>query len=167
MRVFAIVRVLVLAFVVVLGAGCAVAPEQKVEPNYDRRVERILLQEDITYSIDEDGDFRVVFDLGEGRSQLAYIISDTSDYEGLEIREIWSVGYQSEEGPFPADVANLLLEDTFTRKLGGWARDEGMAVYIVRLDADADADELINSLLLALYVADEVEESLTGDKDEF
>lgn len=167
MRISAIVRVLALACVAALGAGCAAVSEQKVEPNYDRRVERILLQEDITYSIDEDGDFRVVFELDEGRTQLGYIISDTSDYEGIEIREIWSVGYQSEEGEFPADVANRLLEETFNMKLGGWARDEDMAVYVVRLDADAGADELINALLLALYAADDMEEALTGDKDEF
>jgi len=136
-------------------------------PKHDRRVARILKGEDISYKIDKDGDFKVTFDVGGGRSQMAFIMSDTSEYRNFEIREIWSIGYRSATDQFPSSVANRLLEETFPKKLGAWAKKDNLAIFMVRVAADADAESLISALKLALEAADEMEEKLTGDKDEF
>lgn len=133
----------------------------------DYRVQRILEEREIIYEIDSDGDFKVTFDLGEGRSQLAFIMSKTNQYGNLEIREIWSIGYRSATEKFPAAVANLLLEDTLPKKLGGWAKHGDLAVFMVRISANADAESLMNALTVAMQSADEIEERLTGSKDEF
>ncbi|MDI6797397.1 MAG: hypothetical protein QMD09_10650 [Desulfatibacillaceae bacterium] len=136
-------------------------------PKHDSRVEKILKERDIAYRIDKDGDFRVTFDMGEGRSQLAFIMSKTSEYRNFEIREIHSVGYRSATEQFPPSVANQLLEDNFLIKLGAWAKVGNLAIFIVRLSADADGESLVNALRLTLESADEMEMKLTGDEDEF
>jgi len=136
-------------------------------PKADQRVRKALDELELKYTIDSDGDFRVLFDMGEGRSQLAIIRSSTSKYRNLEVREIWSVGYKSEGKQFPQEVANALLEDTFPKKLGAWAKLDDLAVFVVKFPADADNETLLSCLKLALEAADAMEEKLTGEKDEF
>lgn len=136
-------------------------------PKHDVRVARILEAEEIKFEIDSDGDFNVTFDVGGGRSQMAIIMSNTSEYRNFEIREILAIGYRGATDQFPASVANQLLEDTYPKKLGAWAKQGKLAVFIVRVDADADAESLVSALKLTLEAADEMEEKLTGDTDEF
>lgn len=139
----------------------------KAKPKPDPRVEAIMAEQDIKYSIDKDGDFRVVFDVGDGRSQLAFIRSTTSRYDDLEIREILSVAYRSENDEFPPEVANALLEDSYTKKLGAWGKQGGTAAFVVRIAADADGESLRSALKATLKSADAMEQRLTGDKDAF
>lgn len=143
------------------------APIGKARPKSDPRVETILEDLDIKYEIDEDGDYRVIFEVEDGRSQLAFIRSATSEYKGLEVREILSIAYRSERDVIPADVATTLLEDTYNKKLGCWGKQGKTVVFIVRIDADADAKSLESSLMYALAAADEMEAEFAGDKDEF
>lgn len=133
----------------------------------DQRVRKVLDDLEIKYTIDADGHFRVLFEMGGGRSQLAIIRSATSEYRNLEVREIWSVGYKSAGEKFPADVANALLEDTFPKKLGAWTKVDNLAIFVVKFAADADKETVLSCLKLALEAADTMEEKLTGDKDEF
>ncbi len=137
------------------------------EAKADARVRKALEALEIKYEIDSDGDFRVLFEMGEGRSQLAIVRSMTTEYRNLEVREIWSVGYKSEGEKFPADVANALLEDTFPKKLGAWAKMDNLAIFVVKFAADCDNETLLSCLKLALEAADTMEEKFTGDKDEF
>lgn len=139
------------------------------KPEHDKRVQKILDDKEITYVIDSDGDFKVTFDMGNDRSQVAFVRSSTNTYGTFEIREIWAVGYRSpsDDDAFPARVANRLLEDTFSKKLGAWAKMGELAVYVVKISANCDAESLMAALTFALEAADEMEEELTGDKDEF
>lgn len=137
------------------------------EPKYDERVRKILKDEDIRYTIDSDGDFKVIFEMQGDRTQMAFIRSTTEVYQNLEIREIWSFGYESETDVFPAEVASKLLEDTFIKKLGAWGKAGKRALYVVRISANADAETLMNALQMALESADEMEAQLTGETDEF
>ena len=65
-------------------------------PQGDPRVKRMLDALELKYSSDDDGDFQVVVEFEDGRSQLAYINSDTQFMNDFEIRELWSVAYISE-----------------------------------------------------------------------
>jgi hypothetical protein len=139
------------------------------KPEHDKRIQKILDEKEIKYVIDSDGDFKVTFDMGDDRSQVAFIRSSTNTYGKFEIREIWAIGYRSpsDNGAFPASVANRMLEDTFSKKLGAWAKMGELAVYVVKISANTDAESLMAALTFALEAADEMEEELTGDKDEF
>ena len=71
------------------------------------------------------------------------------------------------ETSFPKSVANSLLEDTFSKKLGAWAKLGNRAVFVVKISANADAESLFNGLKACMLSADTMEEKLTGDTDEF
>lgn len=156
-----------LALAGVLTAPMALAQVGEDTPDYDERVAKALRDSGVEYSIDADGDFRVVREMGRGRTQLAIVRSVTSEYRNFEIREIWSVGYESEGGQIPARVANMMLEDTFQKKLGSWAKMDNLGVYMVKLSANADAESLFSALKLAMESADELEERLSGTEDAF
>jgi hypothetical protein len=135
----------------------------------DERVRAALEELGLSYEIDGDGDFKVVFEFEEdGRSQLGYINSGTEQFELFEIREIWSPGYQSDI-PFTADVANRLLEDSFEKKLGAWQtminNDQNVAVFAAKVAANSDAASLYACLKLVLVAADEIEKELLGTDD--
>lgn len=121
------------------------------------------------YRVDEDGDFILTFGLPDDRSQLAYVMSRTQQYGSLHVREIWSPGYRAAEagGEFPAAVANRLLADTQLSKLGGWAKQDGVAVFVVKIDASAGGDVLDDAIDYAVRAADQMEAQLTPGKDEF
>lgn len=133
----------------------------------DERIQALLEEKDIKYSVDSDGDFKVEFEMNGGRSQLAFILSKTNEYGNFEIREIQAYGYKAENGIFPPNVLKRLLEDSFTKKLGGWAIVDDYALFITRIAASSDAESLWNALIFTLEAADEMEKEFTGDRDEF
>lgn len=61
----------------------------------DKAVGRVLKQLDYPYEIDEDGDYKLVFDAGEDRTQLVFVRSSVEEFGSHKIREIWSPGYNS------------------------------------------------------------------------
>jgi len=157
----------IFALMVMLPISNALAQLGDDTPEHDARVGKALKEAGVKYSIDEDGDYKVIFDTGDGRTQLAYVRSATNEYRNFEVREIWSFGYRADGDDFPALVANTLLEDTFSKKLGAWTKSGSSAIFVVRISANADAESLFSALNLAVTSADEMEEKLTGDKDQF
>ncbi|MCG8455215.1 MAG: hypothetical protein MI919_02970 [Holophagales bacterium] len=137
------------------------------KPAPDPRVREALEKLELVYEVDTDGDYRLVFEVDDERTQLVYVISTTEEYRNLEVREVWSFGYEAKGGNIPAPVANLLLEDTFDKKLGAWAKVGERAAFITRVPAEADPDTLYSTLLITLEVAEEMERRLTPDLDEF
>ncbi len=134
----------------------------------DPRVEKILKEADLKYTVDGDGDFRLINDVGDGRTQLALILSNTSELGTLEIRQIWSIAYGSKT-PFSARVANRLLEQNSRVKLGAWQvrtmGDDYVAVFSAQIAADTDRLSLLSALHAVTTTADEIEKELTGKDD--
>jgi len=52
----------------------------------DSRVQALLEELELKYDIDSDGDFRVGFQLENGRSQLGFIRSETTQFGKFDIR---------------------------------------------------------------------------------
>ena len=150
---------------------CARAQTTATSGSSDRRISAQLDELGLQYEIDKDGDFRTVFKFtDESRTQIVYINSRTSQYDGLEIREVWSPAYESVD-PLPAIVANRLLRASFDAPLGGWQswrQPDGkyIAVFSVKLGADADGETLRKAMNAAISHADEMEKELT-DGDTF
>jgi len=136
-----------------------------VEP--DKKVLRMLESRKVRYEADADGDFKVTYELANGRTQLAFIRSKTFSYGKLGIREILSIGYRADGDQFPADVANRMLEHNNNAKLGAWAKQGKLAIFTSKIASDAGADELIDALEVTVSLADELEKEFTGDTDEF
>ncbi|MGO8703657.1 MAG: hypothetical protein ACLQVA_07545 [Candidatus Brocadiia bacterium] len=141
--------------------------EQKSAP--DARIKKVLDARKIEYDLTRSGNFKVTFNLKNGRSQVAIISSATYRYMNLEIREILSPAYRS-VAPFTAEVADRLLADNNDKKLGAWVmqkdKDGYYAMFVTKIPADSSDESFISALRLTLEAADEMEKELTG-KDEF
>lgn len=132
----------------------------------DARVKRLLDSLEIPYSINSDGDFEVAVEFEDGRSQLAFVNTDTQFIGDFEVREVWSVGYVT-EGFLDIDTANTLLLENDLMKIGSWRLKQIdtntlAAVFCIQIAADCDPNSLVNTLNLVLEVADSMEEKLTG-----
>jgi hypothetical protein len=163
-------RILVLPLLLLMMSIPSVAQETEVgaavPPAGDARVRQQLDELGYQYEIDDDGDFRAVFEFqGEKRSQVVYVNSRTSTYDSLEIREIWSPAIES-KGPFAPKVANRLLEASFDAPLGSWQvfkqkNGKFIAVFAVKLLVTADNATLQRAINAVLAHADEMERELT------
>lgn len=132
----------------------------------DRAVGRLLDGLEYTYEVDEDGDYKLIFDMENDRTQLVFVRSSVETYGSHHIREIWSPGYKSPGPQFPALVGNRLLEDSNASKLGAWVKQGEMAMFVVKIDADASAQVLSDAIDAASKSADAIELELTS-KDEY
>jgi hypothetical protein len=146
-------------FALAVSTAAAGVPDNAVKAQLDAK--------GIKYQIDKDGDFRIVYQLDGGRSQVAWVRSAINSYGSLKIREIWSPGYRSEGNDFPARIANDLLARNHQVKLGAWEAQKNVAMFVVKIPADASADQLVDAVAVAVDSADEVEKEITGSKDEF
>lgn len=146
-------------------AGAQVGAKKAGDP----RVAKVLNEAGLRYSVDADGDFLLSNDVGDGRTQLVWILSNTSELGTLQIRQIWSVAYRSRT-PLSPWVANRLLEQNSNVKLGSWhVRKMGgdyVAVFSAQMVADTDQMPLLMALHAVTTTADEMENELT-DKDDF
>jgi hypothetical protein len=86
----------------------------------DPRVRAILEAEDIKYEVDSDGDYKIVIGFEDNRSQAVFINSNTENFAGVEIREVWSIGLRG-SGQLSAEMANELLRRNSQYKVGGWS----------------------------------------------
>lgn len=118
------------------------------------------------YEVDEDGDYKMVFDMDNDRSQLVFVRSTTEEFGKHHIREIWSPAYTSPGKQFPAAVANRLLEDSQDAKMGAWVKQDQTAMFVVKVDAKASPEALSDAIDAAIRTADEMENELTK-QDEF
>ena len=132
----------------------------------DKAVGRALDKLDYTYEVDEDGDYKMVFDMDDGRSQLAFVRSTVEEFGKHKIREIWSPAYNSPGKQFPAAVANRLLEDSQDAKMGAWVKQDQLAMFVVKVDANATPEALSDAIDAAIRTADAMELELT-ERDEY
>jgi hypothetical protein len=56
----------------------------------DQRVEKALKKLGLKYTVDKDGDFKLIFTTEGDRTQVVFINSGTETLRKMEIREIWS-----------------------------------------------------------------------------
>lgn len=147
-----------------LGAPGAAATSKQG----DVRVKKLLDEIGLKYKEDKDGDFVLVNDMGEGRSQQLWILSRTSQLGTLDIREVWSIGYRSST-PLSASTANKLLDQNSQVKLGGWhvrkMGDQFVAVFAAKIAAETDKLALLLALQAVSQTADGMELDLTGKDD--
>lgn len=148
-----------------LGAA-AQDGSDSVVPAADPAIAAQLEALDYEYDVDSDGDYKMTFSLDGGRSQLVYVISQVESFGEHRVREIWSPAYRAPGDSFPAIIANRLLEDSQASKMGGWVKQGDMALFVVKIPADASQGELDDAIDYAIRVADEMELELTT-QDEF
>jgi hypothetical protein len=160
-----------LVSLLVSGLGLALSlPVHARDPEKsaaDAGIKAQLAELDYQYEVDEDNDFKLVFEVGEeGRSQIVYILSAVESYGEHKVREIWSPAYESPTDDFAAPIANRLLEASNSAKLGGWVKQDRNAVFVVKIPADASKEALDDAISAASGLADEMEAELSPGKDD-
>ena len=150
-----------------LGAHAA-EPDIPAKVTLDTRVEAALADAGLAYIVDE-GDFRLKYDVADGRSQLVWVASGTAKLDQLEIRDVWSIASRGKGVP-PAELAGYLLKENARMILGAWQVNQGPEEYLVVFSAPvvatADASTLQEVIEVVMLSADRIEKELTG-KDEF
>ena len=161
---------LVLALAVGLGSRAVCAQTGARGPKNDPRVKRLLESIPLKYEIDGDGDFKLVNDLGGGRSQAVFINSNTTRLGKLEIREVWSLAAMSDEPPSRERALELLTENDRV-KLGSWrikkTRGRYLMVFAAQIPADADKMALLLTMQAVTGTSDAMEKRISGLKDEY
>jgi hypothetical protein len=132
----------------------------------DPRVHRALEQLGCPHEVDDDGDFKIRVNLGDGRSQIVFINSDTESFADIEIREVYSVGY-IEDGDPDERLLKMLLVHNGVLKLGAWRISElkngrVAIMFAVHIAASTDAKTLDTIIDLVAKKADEFEKEVFG-----
>ena len=166
-------KALVLALLPALAAVPAVADVAAVaapvaQAALDPRVEAALNADALAYA-DDEGDFRLVYRLGDDRTQVVWVASSTAKITRLELRDVWSLAYRG-AGQVTPELAKRLLIENARMVLGAWqvnqAPDKFLVVYLAQIPADADAASLQEVIEAVAVSADRIEKELTG-ADEF
>jgi hypothetical protein len=154
------------------------------KPPADPRVKAALDQIGYKFEMTDDNDYKLVpiqteqtGTTADGkttfRSQLVYVNSNVEKYGTLEIREVLSPAFLS-NGPLSAAVANRLLRENNSVKLGSWrlvvinsGQNAGkyLAMYAAQISADSDAESLRLTIKSVILIADRMEKELTGTDD--
>jgi hypothetical protein len=147
------------------------AYSQYGEAAYDNRVKLMLDELEIKYDITGTGNFKIIFSMGNDRTQLVVINSKTHEYGNIEVREIYSpAGGFSSSSSVSQSVLLKLLRENSIKKIGAWQidGDEGdfRINFSLRANANASKSNLDDLIRLAARVADEMEIQLS-DKDDY
>jgi len=154
------------------------------KPPADPRVKAALEQVGYKFELDSNNDYKLVpiqteqaGTTADGkpifRSQLVYVNSNVEKYGTLEIREVLSPAFLS-NGPLSAAVANRLLRENNSVKLGSWRlivinsganAGKYLAMYAAQIAADSDAESLRLTIKSVILIADRMEKELTGTDD--
>jgi hypothetical protein len=131
--------------------------------NIDQRIIDNLNQLNFKYQTkSSDGTFQFTVPVGN-RTQMLFIHSNTSSYDKLEIREIYSVIYQSPNKP-DADKLSMLLLDNSQKKLGAWElvyeNKNYFIVFTAKILATADSADLKSTIDIVASSADAMEQQL-------
>jgi len=131
----------------------------------NKKVEELLKKAQLKYSVDKDGDFKLVFDVGDGRSQVLFINSQTEEMGGQEIVEIWSPAYKGTASQQGSLGLGLLLASN-NKKIGAWqavrSEDQVFFLFKAKVPLSALTPNFIKAVCAGVAAtADEVENELT------
>lgn len=157
----------VVACAVAALTGVVMAANAQVNPAtgaVDPRVETALKEAKLGYAID-DGDFRLDYNVADGRTQRVWVASEAARITTVEFRDVWSVAYRG-TGQVPVELARRLLAENVRMVLGAWqlnqSANEYLVVFLAPIAADAAAATLQEVIEAVTVSADRMEKELTG-----
>lgn len=120
----------------------------------------------IKYDVDDDGDYRVVYDYKkEGRTQLVFVSGRTQKVGGMLVREVFSPAARVKGDRIDGAKALELLAESRNNKIGGWELDGDLLLFVIKLLDNVDAATLESAMDVAAQTADDMEIELSGSKD--
>lgn len=114
-------------------------------------------------TVDEDGDYRVVYNYAsEKRTQLVFVAGTTLDVKGTQIRKIFAPAAAISGGKVDGAVALTLLEESGSSAIGGWEIRSGILYYAIEVPEPLTAVQLKAAMDICAELADDKEIELTG-----
>jgi hypothetical protein len=120
--------------------------------------------QELEYDYEMDGgDFRLLFDLEDERSQLVWIRNRTYESHDVAMRDVWSIAFELTGKYASIKLADRLLRHSWDGVMGSWVRDGDYIVYMVKLPADASAALLDAAIGEVIDKADALERERGGE----
>ena len=133
----------------------------------DSSVADRLEQRGISYEVDDDGDYKVVYEYKkEGRTQLVFVSGGTETVRDLTVREVFAPAARVEAHGIDGDRALELLRDSGMNKLGAWEIRGDALYFVIKVFDGVSAIELEQAMDIVAEVADDKEIELTGGSDD-
>lgn len=149
----------ILTFFFLFSLGIQLAMSQSTQ---DVRVLENLNKLGFKYDVKDDGSFLFTIPVGN-RTQMIFINSNTSLFERMEIREVYSVIYQSNQKPNEAQLAQLLLDNS-QKKLGAWEmisdNNQFFLVFTAKVAASQNESDMRATIDIVANAADAMEQLL-------
>lgn len=132
----------------------------------DPSVEARLNARGTKFTVDDDGDYKVVLNFTEeGRTQLVYVSGGTEEVGGTLIREVFAPAANIKTDGVTGAVALELLSESRTKKVGAWEVSGDYLYYVIKIPDSIDAAQLAALIRVAGSIADDKEIELSGDAD--
>jgi len=120
--------------------------------------------------IESSGNYKLTFDMEGGRTQMVIVNTETRDFRGLRVRDVWAPAFQV-QGTLSGDMANRLLLDSEDRPLGAWetVADNGndLVMFTTKIDANAAPQLLHQAILTAIFAADAMDKEVNAGGDQY
>ena len=147
--------------------SCCLAAAAPLAHAADASVEKRLDERGLKYQVDDDGDYRIIYDYKEdGRTQLVYVSGSTETTRSFVVREVFAPAADVADGITGAKALELLA-DSRGNKLGSWEMNGNTLVYVIKLPDDVSAAALEAAMDTAATAADNMEIKLSGGKDKY
>jgi hypothetical protein len=120
--------------------------------------------------IESSGNYKLTFDMAEGRTQMVFVNTETRDFRGLRVRDVWAPAFQA-QGTLSGDMANRLLLDSEDRPLGAWEtiaeNGNDLVMFTTKIDAVAAPQLLHQAILTAIFAADAMDKEVNAGGDQY
>lgn len=139
--------------------GAKVADPRLAKPFEDAGVE---------YAVTDSGALKLTMPVDGERTHIVLANSETNEFGGLEVREVWAAAAFSESAP-SCELLGKLLQQNSDTILGAWriqkAGNRTLLAFAIQLAADAEFKTLLMAMKSVGQTADAVEKELTGKDD--
>lgn len=133
----------------------------------DPALEALLKAAEIPFKVDEDGDYRIVYEWSKDkRSQLVYVSGTTEELAGVTLYEIFSPASVLADGAIDPALAKRLLGENATYKFGAWEISGKNLYFGGKVPAGVSASQFETLVDVVAGTADDMEKELTPDKDD-
>ncbi|MEQ8310036.1 MAG: hypothetical protein RIA72_04985 [Sphingopyxis sp.] len=133
-------------------------PTTAAQDGFGKKLDRLRL----TYTVDKDGDYRIVFNVRDTkRTQLLYISGRTQSYDCLVIREFFAPAAKVSASVDGAKALELMAH-SHTRKIGSWEIHSSLLMFTAKIPDVIDGEDLRSLINLVVNTTDEAELKLTG-----
>lgn len=133
----------------------------------DASIGKKLDAQQLKYEVDGDGDYKLLFETADGRSQVVWVNSAVETLGGMRIREVISIGGKlakvksAEDISAQAVLTSGAMMQSSNQKLGGWvlktSGEDSVFYYVAQIPADLNATDLDTVARMVAKNGDEFE----------